>query len=314
MLKFYQRIWRATGRSQVALIVLSLCVASLAAVPLRFQKDIINSFGPDLNVKVLVWMCSGYLAVIVVTNLFKFALNYQSSLLGESTIRRIRAAIYRADQTDGLDAESQNAGTLATIISAEAEEVGRFVGQAVANPLVQIGTLVSVIGYVASTQPYLGGFLVAIVAPQALLVYFLQEKVNRRVKERTIVLRHATGRISEEDVLNAQAAQSAILEDFDKIYETRRGIFRLKLSMKFAMNVLSGIGLVGILMIGGVLMMTEQTDIGTVVASIAALEKINSPWRLLLNFYKELSAVRVKYDLIVGTGFAENTRAPKIKR
>lgn len=311
MLKFYQRIWRATGRSQLALIALSLCVASLAAVPLRFQKDIINSFGPDLNVELLAWMCAGYLAVIIVTNLFKFALNYQSSLLGEATIRRIRAAIFRADQAEAMGAKNQNAGTVATIISAEAEEVGRFVGQAVANPLVQIGTLVSVIGYVASTQPYLGGFLMAIVAPQALLVYFLQEKVNRRVKERTIVLRHATGRISEDDVSNAQAAQIAILKDFDTIYETRRGIFRLKLSMKFAMNVLSGIGLVGILMIGGLLMMNNQTDIGTVVASIAALDKINGPWRLLLNFYKELSAVRVKYELIVGAGYAEQSQDTK---
>jgi ABC-type bacteriocin/lantibiotic exporter with double-glycine peptidase domain len=57
-------------------------------------------------------------------------------------------------------------------------------------------------------------------------------------------------------------------------------------------------------MIGGFLMMEGRSDIGTVVASISALEKINGPWRLLLNFYKELSSVRVKFDLIVGEGLS----------
>ncbi len=305
MLAFYKRIWHATGRVQILLIVLSLIVAALAAVPLQFQKDIINSLGPDLDVTTLLWMCCGYLAVIVVTNVFKFWLNYRSNLLGEATIKRIRSAIYEArfDSSQDLAIQKQSSGTIATILSAEAEEVGRFVGQAMANPVVQLGTLVSVVSFVASTQPYLGGFLVAIVVPQALIVLFLQERVNKRVRERTIVLRHATGSLSEESLAEMSTAQKDVLEDFDRIFETRRTIFRLKLSMKFAMNILSGIGLIGILLIGGFLMMEGRSDIGTVVASISALEKINGPWRLLLNFYKELSAVRVKYDLIVGEGF-----------
>ena len=303
MLSFYARIWKATGRVQILLIVLSLIVAALAAVPLQFQKDIINALGPELEVNTLVWMCGGYLAVIAITNAFKFALNYRSSLLGEATIRRIRAAVYEArlDDTQDLPIQKQSSGTIATIISAEAEEVGRFVGQAIANPIVQIGTLVSVVSFVAATQPYLAGFIVAVVVPQALIVLVLQARVNARVKERTIFLRQATGALTQEDVTEAQ---QAVLDDFDQIYETRRGIFRLKLSMKFAMNLLSGFGLVGILMIGGLLMMRGETDIGTVVASISAMDKVNGPWRLLLNFYKELSSVRVKFDLIVGSGLA----------
>ncbi len=312
MIRFYARILRATGKVQILLVALSLIVAALAAVPLQFQKDIINSLGPDLEVNSLIWMCGGYLAVIVVTNIFKFILNYRSNLLGEATIRRIRSAVYEArhDTSQELAIQKQSTGTIATIISAEAEEVGRFVGQALANPVVQLGTLVSVVSFVAATQPYLGGFLVAIVVPQALIVLLLQERVNRRVKERTIVLRHATGTLSEENLAEVKAAQQAVLDDFDEIYETRRGIFRLKLSMKFMMNILSGMGLVGILMIGGFLMMEGRADIGTVVASISALEKINGPWRLLLNFYKELSSVRVKFDLIVGEGLTAQRAKP----
>ncbi|TCL09418.1 ABC transporter transmembrane protein [Shimia isoporae] len=298
MWKFYARIWRNTGKAQIVLIILSLIVAALAAAPLQFQKDIINSLGPDLEVNVLVGLCAGYLGVIVVTNIFKFALNYRSSLLGEDTIRRIRASVYGAHHNPDAS-RKPNAGTLATIISAEAEEVGRFVGQAVANPLLQVGTLVSVVGYVASTQPYLGAFMVFMIVPQAAIVLFLQEKVNKRVRDRTIVLRHASSEISDEEMKDISQVQDVIVDDFDKIYTIRRGIFKLKLSMKMAMNVISGVGLVGILLIGGLLMKQNMTDVGTVVASISALERINSPWRLLLNFYKELSAARVKFELIV---------------
>ncbi|SFM21405.1 ABC transporter transmembrane domain-containing protein [Shimia aestuarii] len=300
MLNFYKRIWLHTGKAQILLIVLSLAVAALAAAPLRFQKDIINSLGPDLDVETLTLLCLGYLGVIVISNIFKFLLNYRSSILGEATIRMIRQRIYGARHQEVVPEQLDDMGTLTTIIAAESEEVGRFAGTAIANPLLQVGTLVSVISYIASTQPYLGLFLVAIVVPQAVIVLLLQEKVNRRVKERTLILRGATSAISEEDIAQIKEAQQAVMDDFDKIYSTRRGIFRLKLSMKFAMNLLNGIGLVGILMIGGLLMMEGRSDIGTVVASIAALERISDPWRQLLNFYKELSAVRVKFDLILG--------------
>ncbi|MGR3713614.1 MAG: ABC transporter transmembrane domain-containing protein [Shimia sp.] len=303
MWDFYARIWRNTGRAQIVLVVLSLIVAALAAAPLRFQKDIINSLGPDLELNTLYWLCGGYLAVIVVTNIFKFVLNYRSSILGEDTIRRIRSRVYDAHH-DPAAVRKPNAGTLATIIAAEAEEVGRFVGQAVANPLLQVGTLVSVVSYVAATQPYLGAFLVLIILPQAAIVLILQEKVNVRVRERTIILRQSTSELSEEAAKGISAVQQSIMDDFDRIYTTRRGIFGLKLSMKMAMNVISGIGLVGILLIGGLLMKNGMSDVGTVVASITALERINGPWRLLLNFYKELSAARVKFELIANSSDA----------
>ncbi|MGR3635926.1 MAG: ABC transporter transmembrane domain-containing protein [Shimia sp.] len=310
MWSFYARIWRSTGRAQILLVVLSLIVAALAAAPLRFQKDIINSLGPDLDTNILLMMCGGYLAVIVVTNIFKFILNYRSSLLGEDTIRRIRARIYGAHH-DPDAKRKPNTGTLATIIAAEAEEVGRFVGQAVANPLLQVGTLFSVVSYVAATQPYLGAFLILIILPQAAIVLILQERVNRRVKERTIILRKASSEISDEEINEIHAVQQKIMDDFDEIFLTRRGIFKLKLSMKMAMNIISGIGLIGILLIGGLLMQRGLSDVGTVVASISALERINSPWRLLLNFYKELSAARVKFDLIVKSSDAFDHPATK---
>ena len=69
--------------------------------------------------------------------------------------------------------------------------------------------------------------------------------------------------------------------------------------MKFALNVINGLGTVGLLLIGGLLFMDGKTDIGSIVASLTALGRINDPWRELIAFYRQLSAVRVRFDLLV---------------
>lgn len=295
MLELYRRIWSATGRAQLVLIVLSLAIAALAAAPLQFQKDIVNGLGGSIDRRQLVMLCAGYLAVLIASSGLKFVLRYRSSVLSESVIRRIREVIYK--NREGAKAwTTDQRGTLVTMIAAEAEEVGRFAGMAIASPLVQMGTLVSVVGYVAANQPVLGLFLVAVVVPQAVIVLTLQKFVNERVAKRVRILRHATGSITAGEV---NGIAQGVLDDFDQIFETRRQVFKLKLSMKLALNILNGLGTVGIMLIGGFLVLNGQTDIGSVVASLSALARIIGPWMEVIAFYRELSAVRVKFELLL---------------
>lgn len=295
MLELYRRIWSATGRAQLVLIVLSLAIAALAAAPLQFQKDIVNGLGGSIDRRQLVMLCAGYLAVLVASSGLKFVLRYRSSVLSESVIRRIREVIYK--NREGAKAwTTDQRGTLVTMIAAEAEEVGRFAGMAIASPLVQMGTLVSVVAYVAANQPVLGLFLIAVVVPQAVIVLTLQKFVNERVAKRVRILRHATGSIAAGEV---NGIAQGVLDDFDQIFETRRQVFKLKLSMKLALNILNGLGTVGIMLIGGFLVLNGQTDIGSVVASLSALTRIIGPWMEVIAFYRELSAVRVKFELLL---------------
>ncbi len=297
MVELYRRIWSATGSAQIILIVLSLVVAALAAVPLQFQKSIINGLSEETNRRELIVLCLGYLGILVFMSGLKFVLRFRTSILSESVIQRIRSVIYQ-DRVETSLSDSAARGTMVTIVASEAEEVGRFAGQAIAMPLLQFGTLVSVTAFVAATQPFLGLFMVAVVAPQAVLVLALQQSINRRIAERVKILRHATSEITSQQVAEAQ---KSVLEDFDSIYEVRRQSYWLKLSMKFALNVMTGFGTVGILLIGGLLFLDGRTDIGTVVAALTALTRINEPWRAIIGFYRELSAVRVKFELLLAT-------------
>ena len=300
MIELYKRIWKVTGRSQFLLIALSLIVAALAAVPLQFQKDIVNGLDRGMTVRILVLLCAAYFAVLVLSNALKFTLTYLSSTLGESVIRHVRKVIFEEHRTrtrENADNRLES-GPLATMVAAEAEEIGRFAGGAIAHPLLQFGTLFSVVFFIAATQPFLGLFLVCVILPQAIIVMSVQRAINRRIGERVRFLRKATDEITADDI---EKARQSILENFDRIFETRRRIYLFKFSTKFALNVITGLGVVGILLIGGLLLFEGRTDIGTVVASLSALERISDPWRQLITFYRELSAVRVKFEILAAT-------------
>src|SRR5579863_9041377 len=75
-------------------------------------------------------------------------------------------------------------------------------------------------------------------------------------------------------------------------------IFRIKFTMNFLMNLVHHLAIAATLLIGGWFVIEGRTEIGTVVAFISGLNRINDPWGDLVNYFRELSSVRVKYQLV----------------
>ena len=295
MLEFYKAIWRATGRRQILLLVLSIAVSALAAVPLDYQKRIVNGLGGDLKLEELIELAIGMGAFILLSLALKWLLGYQSGTLGEWVIKRLRVLVCENAIThQSSNDEGPKRGTLANMISSETEAIGRFVGSAVSEPVVQFGTLISVVGFIAVMQPRLGLVVMLIVVPQAIIVLLTQKRVNALVAERVRYLRHSVNTITSEDI---SAARQSILDDFDRIYDARRRIFIWKLSTKFVLSTLNGVGMVVVLLIGGMLVIDGRGDVGTVVAATAGLSRIQQPWRLLIGFYRNLAATTVQYEM-----------------
>jgi ABC-type bacteriocin/lantibiotic exporter with double-glycine peptidase domain len=293
----YRVIWRVTGRQQLVLIGLAIVVAALAAAPLKFQQLVINSLVEDGTVTHVAWLCAGFLGVTLLSAGLKFALNYRLSTLGENIVLRIRERLYANYVSDVASAapEVPKRGTLVTMLAAEAESVGTFAGAAIASPLMQLGTLISVIAFILASQPLLGTLALCIVAPQAGIVVMMQKRINQRVRERVQALRDASDRISESDL---QRVEDEVVADFRDVFETRRKLFVLKLSSKFALSAISMAGVVGILFLGGWLVLNDRSDVGTVVASLTGLARIEGPWRELVSFFRNASTVRVKYAML----------------
>lgn len=298
MIQLFSAIWRVSGRRQIVVILLSLAIAALAAAPLKFQQNIVNLLtGGSFEARQLYLLGGGMMGVILLSLGLKWLMSYRSQLLGEDVIRLIRTMLLRAaadiEKSDG----TVLTGTLSTAISAEAEELGKFAGSAFSEPVMQLGTLVSVIVFVASTQPILGVVAFLMVVPQVGLVLFTQRKVNALLAERVRLLRRSTDQITATKL---QAIVTSVLEDFDRIYDVRRTMFRWKLSTKFLVSAINGAGTVAVFVLGGLLVLQGRTDVGTVVAATMGLSRLQGPNTFLFSFYRQVSANRVKYELLRG--------------
>ena len=296
MLHLYSVIWRFTGRRQILLILLSFAIAALAAAPLKFQQKIINMLsGGSGDLGPVLVLGAGMFGVILLSLALKWVLGYSSGLLGEDVVRTIRQRLVASARTREDSNLPISAGTLSTAISAEAEEIGGFVGSAFSEPIMQIGTLISVIGFVTATQPRLGIVALAMIIPQIIIVVVTQRQVNRLVGERVRRLRAATNKLTAEDL---QAVEQEMLADFDSIYGTRKSIYKWKLSTKFLLSAIGGAGTVTVLLLGGWLVLEGRSDVGTLVAALTALGRLQGPTNVLIAFFRMLSANRVKFDLL----------------
>jgi len=294
--QLYLAIWRVSGRRQLVLIALSIAIAALAALPLKFQQEIVNTLTDgEATAQTLFLLGAGMMGAILVSLALKWLMGLRSGVLGEDIIRLLRQRLYRDTNRNQREPGSIQTGTLTTAISAEAEELGKFAGSAYSEPVVQIGTLISVIGFIASTQPGLGAIALAMIAPQVLLVLFTQGQINTLVARRVHILRQATSQIGADD---ANAVVQAVLEEFDDIFETRRRMFVWKLSTKFLLSTINGAGTVAVLMLGGWMVLQGRTDVGTVVAATLGLARLQAPTAFLIAFYRQVSANRVKFELL----------------
>ena len=123
----------------------------LATAPLELQRHIINTLAGHEKVERLGWLCGGYLIAALAIGGLKYTLNIKSAGLGEFTIRSLRKEVLRSatppakpDETSDQTGKSKP-GALVTTISSQAEAVGKFVGDCISTPIVQAGTLLSVL-------------------------------------------------------------------------------------------------------------------------------------------------------------------------
>jgi ABC-type bacteriocin/lantibiotic exporter with double-glycine peptidase domain len=191
------------------------------------------------------------------------------------------------------------------MISAEAEAVGKFVGDCISTPIIQVGTLLSVLGYMVYTEPLLGLVVLLIALPQVVIVPISQRRINAHVKERVGTLRHA-GDLMVDALQGAGAAHAAaggteIGKAFAAIYRVRLRVFRIKFGVKFLVGALQSIGVFALLLVGGIMVLKGRTEIGIVVAFISGLDRVLDPWRELIAFIRSTSAAKVQFDMMEDT-------------
>lgn len=285
-------IWRHSARQQVLLCILSASVFLLTAVPLELQRRIVNMVTEEGTLATLVVLCGLYFLVVLAQGGLKYAMNILRGRVGEQAVRSLRSRIRRGTGVTGAE------GTEVSMVSGEVEPVGGFVGESLSVPVVNAGILLTVLGYMLVVQPLMAVVGLAVFLPQTIVVPYVQRRVNVRARQRIEMLRDIGDDIVEEAGEREDGGSDDHEEQFETIYRLRMGIFRLKFRMKFLINFMNHMATLGTLFIGGWLVLRGETQIGTVVAFISGFERLNTPWRELIAYFRTASDARVKYRLI----------------
>ncbi|CAN5901803.1 hypothetical protein BH11PSE3_BH11PSE3_25880 [soil metagenome] len=283
-------VFRQSGIHQLGLAALSAGVFGLSAVPLDLQRRIVNDAIKNGATRTIFWLAALYAGVAILEQGLKLALNIYRGWVSEDAVRTLRLTIEEAGNDAAADGTPDaEAGTHTAMVVAEAEPIGGFVGMAISEPLLQAGILASVIGYMTYLEPWTLVLCGAFLLPQMLFVPLMQQAINRRAAERIKTMREVSSAVVDTGKPARQGIQH--------VFALNMGIYKIKYSMNLGMNLMYAFAVAVALGVGGWLAVAGQIEVGTVVAVVSGLGKLNDPWGDLVNWARELSVDSVKYRL-----------------
>ncbi|MHC5654206.1 ABC transporter transmembrane domain-containing protein [Stappia sp. ICDLI1TA098] len=313
-------IWRYSKRQQMVILLITIVSYPVTYVLLELPKLIVNDaiqgenfpravYGLEFDqVSYLVLLCFAFLGLVVLSNGIKLILNVFKGRLGERMLRRLRFELFQRVLRFRLPHfKKVSSGEIIPMITSEVEDVGGFIGEAIALPAYQGGMLVVQIGFIFMQDPLLGLAAISSYPMQAYVIPKLQRRVVRLSRERVRNTRviadkvgESIGGISEIHANDASAWHSAdIAERLYTNYLIRFKIFNWKYFIKFLNNFMNQLTPFLFYLIGGWLVIEGNLSIGALLAVIAAYKDLAGPWKELLAYYQMVADVDVKYQTVV---------------
>jgi ABC-type multidrug transport system fused ATPase/permease subunit len=243
---FFLYIFRTSGHHQMLLAVLTTIVFLLDVVPLELQRRVINDLVKHRAFPLVLILGAVYAAVVLAQGGAKLAVNVYRGWLGERAKRDLRRRIQSVVDLHNGSAAAEAEGIAAAMIVAEVEPLGGFVGESISEPLLQIGSLAAVFAYIVHLDPWMALAAFLFFLPQLAFVPLLQQAINRRTGLRVRVLRQLG-----IDVIAPAGNLAAEDREIDRAFELDMGIFRLKFTMNFLMNLSNHFQIVAGLLLGG---------------------------------------------------------------
>jgi ABC-type multidrug transport system fused ATPase/permease subunit len=293
----YRYILTTSWRHQIPLLVLTVAIFLLQVVPLELQRRIVNDAVKNRHYQAILVLCTVYLGAVFVQGGTKLAMNIYRGWVGEEAKRDLRRRLFSALDGAAAEPEAEAQSTAVSMVIAEVEPVGAFVGTAVSEPLLQIGVLASVLAYIIHLQIWMAAALVLFV-PQLIFVPLMQHSMNRRTGIRVWVLRRIGGGVIAPHAPGS-AADPADMARIDRVLQLNMGILTIKFTMNFLMNLCSQLQIIAALLIGGRLVLQHRIEVGAIVAFLSGVRQLNDPWGDIVNYFRDANLNHVKYDLLI---------------
>ncbi|QIG48388.1 ABC transporter ATP-binding protein [Nordella sp. HKS 07] len=298
----YRYVWHTSQSSQILICILTMVLAPLPMAYLELQRRMVDEAVTQRNLRLLTMLGAAYLAVICVKCAFKYTLNMTKGIAIETIARDIRRRVMvKAIEMSGGAKKSRSqvtGATLVSILSAETEDMSGFAGDAFAVPMLSGGTILYVVGYLLWVQPEIAMLAIVVYLPQMVLVPSVQHKINRLARLR-IRLTRFLGHIAEHgDERHERILRNAGSALIDRLYRVRVWIYLRKYFLSELGNFLANLGPLIVVTVGGYLVITGKTEVGTLVVFISGLQRIADPWDELVNFYRAISNTSVAYAMV----------------
>ena len=174
LLKFVLKI---SARHQIGLAAVTTLLFLISTVPLELQRRIINDALRRGDFATIAILAFAYFGVTLVQGGIKLCMNVYRGWVSENATRHLRSTVLSIRKSD--EPSRSHGGVDISIILAEAEPIGSFIGISFSQPLLQIGILVSLLSYMTYLEPWMAVIALAGFVPQMFYVPKMQGDINR---------------------------------------------------------------------------------------------------------------------------------------
>ncbi len=324
-------IWKHSRKQQLVLLLLTVLSFPFLYASLELPKRIINDAIGSPNLTVTHWgitvtqvqylmiLCFAFLATVIVSGLMKMRINTMKGVLAERMLRRLRyTLIKRSMRFPKSYFATTSQGELVSMITSEAEPMGGLMGDAVAQPVFQLGQMLTIVTFLFMQSVWFGLASVALIPLQAWLIPMLQRQINLLNKDRIQEVRRLSSEIGESAAgisdLRVNGGWRYRLAQFSdrlgKLFEIRFRIYNKKFFMKFLNNLITQMTPFLFYSVGGFLAIKGEITVGALVAALGAYKDLSGPWKDLLTYYNQVQDMSLRWQ-IVTERFAPSNMIPE---
>lgn len=255
----------------------------------------------------LIILCFAFLAAVLAHGLMKMRINTMKGVLSERMLRRFRyQLISRALRFPQPYFERVSQGELVSMITAESEPMGGLMGDAISQPVLQAGQMITILSFLFLQSVWFGLAAVALIPVQAWLIPRLQRQINLLNKKRIQEVRVLAAQIGENAAgaatLRANGGwryrRAMISDQLGRLFGIRFEIYQKKFFMKFINNFISQLTPFMFYLVGGLLVLQGSVSLGALVAALAAYKDLSSPWKELLTYYNQTQDMSLRWDVV----------------
>ncbi|MEM9551262.1 MAG: ABC transporter transmembrane domain-containing protein [Pseudomonadota bacterium] len=272
------------------------------------QSDVVDVFGTEVSqVTFLGMLCIAFLVAVLAHGLLKMRINTMKGVLAERMLRRFRyQLIARILRFPSPYFERVSQGELVSMITAESEPMGGLMGDAISQPVLQAGQMLTILTFLFLQSVWFGLAACALIPLQAWLIPMLQRQINQLNKKRIQQVRGLAAEIGENAAgaatLRANGGwryRMAIITDrLGRLFAIRFEIYQKKFFMKFLNNFISQLTPFFFYSVGGYLVLQGSVTVGALVAALAAYKDLSSPWKELLTYYNQTQDMSLRWEIV----------------